>query len=137
LGLAFLFEGKIRLNLTYFISDPSLLPYTLFHEMTHMWLYDCLLDPGHTQRFYNKMREFEATGLPIDPDVHIHTRVAAEGKFVYSCPNCKNRWYLRDQLKYSGYCGHCFEKDGIEYFTMRLRPSDRRDDTPKSRDTAA
>lgn len=135
LGLAYLFEHKIRLNETYFAKDPSLLPYTLFHEMTHLWLYDCLLDPGHTRRFYNKMAEFEQTGLPVDPDVHIHTRVAPEGKYVYSCPNCKNRWYLRDRLRYSIYCGHCFDRDGVEYYAKRVR-------TPKpsparEKDTAA
>lgn len=121
LGLAYLFEHKIRLNQAYFAKDPSLLPYTLFHELTHLWLYDCMLDPGHTRRFYNKMQEFESTGLPIDPDVHIHTRVAPEGKFVYSCPNCKNRWYLRDRLSYSIYCGHCFDKEGVEYYAKRLK----------------
>jgi predicted SprT family Zn-dependent metalloprotease len=121
LGLAYLFEHKIRLNQAYFAKDPSLLPYTLFHEMTHLWLYDCFLDPGHTHRFYNKMAEFQSTGLLVDPDVHIHTRVAPEGKFVYSCPNCKNRWYLRDRLRYSIYCGHCFDKNGVEYYAKRLK----------------
>jgi predicted SprT family Zn-dependent metalloprotease len=125
LGLAYLFEHKIRLNEAYFAKDPSLLPYTLFHEMTHLWLYDCLLDPGHTRRFYNKMAEFETTGLPVDPDVHIHTRVAPEGKYVYSCPNCKNRWYLRDRLKYSIYCGHCFDREGVEYYAKRVRTGSR------------
>jgi predicted SprT family Zn-dependent metalloprotease len=121
LGLAFLFEHKIRLNFSYFRKDPSLLPYTLFHEMTHIWLYDCMLDPGHTQRFYNKMAEFQATGLAVDPDVHVHRRIAPEGKFVYICPNCSNRWFMRDRLKYSIYCGHCFDREGIEYIARRLR----------------
>ena len=118
LGLAYLFERKVKLNQTYFMDDPSLLPYTLFHELTHLWLYDCGLDPGHTHRFYAKMKEFESTDLPIDPDVHIHRRVAPEGKFVYSCPNCKNRWYLRESLNYSIYCGHCFDRDGVEYYAI-------------------
>lgn len=129
LGLAYLFEHKIRLNQSYFAKDPSLLPYTLFHEMTHLWLYDCLLDPGHTRRFYNKMDEFAQTGLPVDPDVHIHTRVAPEGKYVYSCPNCKNRWYLRDRLRYSIYCGHCFDREGIEYYAKRVRTTGRNPET--------
>ena len=119
-GLAYLFEHKIRLNQAYFASDSGLMPYTLFHEMTHLWLYDCLLDPGHTRRFYKKMAEFSATGYPIDADVHIHTRIAAEGKFVYSCPNCNNRWYLRDCLGYAIYCGPCFDHNGIEYFAKPL-----------------
>lgn len=121
LGLAYLFEHKIRLNQTYFAQDPSLLPYTLFHELTHLWLYDCLLDPGHTQRFYNKMRDFEATGFPIDNEVHIHTRVALEGKYVYTCPNCRNRWYLRERLKHAIYCGHCYDKEGVEYYAKPLK----------------
>jgi predicted SprT family Zn-dependent metalloprotease len=137
LGLAYLFEHKIRLNLAYFAKDPSLLPYTLFHEMTHLWLYDCLLDPGHTRRFYNKMREFESTGLPIDPDVHIHVRVAPEGKHVYSCPNCKNRWYLRDRLTYSIYCGHCFDKEGVEYYAKRLKTVQRPTLNPPDSESAA
>lgn len=120
LGLAYLFEHKIRLNQIYFAKDPRLLPYTLFHELTHLWLYDCLLDPGHTQRFYKKMSEFASTGLPIDNEVHIHTRIAIEGKHVYSCPNCKNRWYLRERLNYTIYCGHCFDKEGVEYFAELL-----------------
>lgn len=119
LGLAYLFEHKIRLNLSYFQNDPSLLPYTLFHEMTHIWLYDCLLDPGHTQRFYNKMGEFQITGLSIDPDVHVHRRIAPEGKFVYICPNCSNRWYMRERLKHSIYCGHCYDREGVEFFAKR------------------
>ena len=121
LGLAYLFEHRIRLNQTYFASEAALMPYTLFHEMTHLWLYDCMLDPGHTRRFYKKMAEFTATGFAIDPDVHVHTRIAAEGKFVYSCPNCNNRWYLRDRLGYAIYCGHCFDKDGVEYFAKPLQ----------------
>lgn len=137
LGLAYLFEHKIRLNLAYFAGDPSLLPYTLFHEMTHLWLYDCLLDPGHTRRFYNKMTEFESTGLPVDPDVHIHTRVAPEGKFVYTCPNCRNRWYLRDRLRYAIYCGHCFDKEGVEYYAKRLKTPPRPDAREPGTDSAA
>ena len=135
LGLAYLFEHKIRLNQAYFANDPSLLPYTLFHEMTHLWLYDCLLDPGHTRRFYNKMAEFERTGLPIDPDVHIHSRVAPEGKFIYCCPNCKNRWYLRDVLRYSIYCGHCYDREGIEYYAKRLKTITRPDARPTASDS--
>jgi predicted SprT family Zn-dependent metalloprotease len=137
LGLAYLFEHKIRLNEAYFAEDPSLLPYTLFHELTHLWLYDCLYDPGHTRRFYNKMQEFSRTGLPIDPDVHIHTRVAAEGKYVYSCPNCKNRWYLRDRLTYSIYCGHCFDREGVEYYARRMRAAVDRNRGDEGSDSAA
>ena len=122
LGLAYLFEHKIRLNQTYFAEDPALLPYTLFHEMTHLWLYDCMLDPGHTRRFYRKMSEFAQTGLPVDPDVHIHTRVAAESKFVYVCPNCRNRWYVRERLTHLIYCGHCFEREGTEYHAELMIP---------------
>jgi hypothetical protein len=116
LGLALLFEHKIRLNEHYFAEDPRLLPYTLFHEMTHIWLYNCLLDPGHTRRFYNKMTEFESTGLPIDPSVHIHGRMSPEAKFVYKCPNCLNRWYLRDKLSGKIFCGHCFDREKNEYY---------------------
>ncbi len=120
LGLAYLFERKIKLNLNYFSRDPRLLPYTLFHELTHLWLYDCLLDPGHTRRFYAKMSEFRMTGLPIDQAVHIHRRLAPEAKYIYSCPNCKNRWYVRKKLRHAIYCGHCHEKNGEEHFAQLL-----------------
>ncbi len=121
LGLAYLFEHKIRLNLSYFRTDPSLLPYTLFHEMTHIWLYDCMFDPGHTKRFYNKMSEFQVTGLAVDPDVHVHRRIAPEGKFVYICPNCSNRWFMRERLTYTIFCGHCFDREGVEYFAKQRK----------------
>jgi predicted SprT family Zn-dependent metalloprotease len=121
LGLAYLFEHKIRLNLSYFRKDPSLLPYTLFHEMTHIWLYDCMLDPGHTKRFYNKMSEFQITGLAVDLDLHVHRRIAPEGKFVYICPNCSNRWFMRERLRYTIFCGHCFDREGIEYFAIQRK----------------
>lgn len=128
LGLAYLFEHKIRLNLSYFRKDPTLLPYTLFHEMTHIWLYDCMLDPGHTKRFYNKMSEFQVTGLAVDPDVHIHRRIAPEGNFVYICPNCSNRWFMRERLKYTIFCGHCFDREGVEYFAKpRKQPKPQSD----------
>ena len=123
LGLAYLFERKITLNQKYFAKDPRLLPYTLFHELTHVWLYDCLMDPGHNRRFYAKMNEFRGTGLPVDQGVHIHRRLAPEAKYIYSCPNCENRWYLREKLRNAMYCGHCFEKSGDEFFT---RPLERR-----------
>jgi predicted SprT family Zn-dependent metalloprotease len=128
LGLAYLFEHKIRLNLFYFRKDPTLLPYTLFHEMTHIWLYDCMFDPGHTKRFYNKMSEFQVTGLAVDPDVHVHRRIAPEGKFVYICPNCSNRWFMRERLKYTIFCGHCFDREGVEYFAKpRKQPKPQSD----------
>ena len=124
-GLAYLFEHRIRLNETYFAANPSLLPYTLFHELTHLWLYDCHLDPGHTRRFYEKMAEFSQTGFPIDDDIHVHRRVAPEGKYVYSCPNCHNRWYLREEPAKSIYCGHCYHREGVEFFAKPLPPGRR------------
>lgn len=130
LGLALLFEHKIRLNETYFSGDPALLPYTLFHEMIHLWLYDCHFDPGHTKRFYVKMDEFRATGLPIDETVHVHSRIVPESSLVYQCPNCLNRWYLKEALKTSIYCGHCHDLDKTEHYPTRIkgkgpRPTDR------------
>ena len=119
-GLAVLFENKIRLSLSYFANNPQFLPYTIFHEMTHLWLYHSGYDPGHTRRFYKKMLEFEQTGYQIDPEVHIHTRLAAEGSYVYICNNCENRWHLKEQLDYHIYCALCFRKNGIEHYaTLR------------------
>jgi predicted SprT family Zn-dependent metalloprotease len=133
LGLAYLFERKIKLNLNYFSRDPRLLPYTLFHELIHVWLYDCLLDPGHTRRFYVKMNEFRATGLPVDQAVHIHRRLAPEAKYIYSCPNCQNRWYVREKLRHAIYCGHCFEKTGKEFFARPLERHCREPDPAPAR----
>lgn len=116
LGLAYLFERRIVLNRRHFETDRSRLPHTLFHELTHLWLYDCQLDPGHTARFYKKMKDFDKTGYPQDPSVHVHTRVASEGRHVYSCPNCQNRWFLKREISYSLYCGPCFDREGMEYF---------------------
>jgi len=130
LGLAFLFEHKIRLNEVYFGSDPRLLPYTLFHEMTHLWLYSCGFDPGHTRRFYRKMEAFEATGLPVDPSVHIHSRIAPEAQFVYICPNCSNRWYMREPLRHKIYCGHCYDREGVEYFARPTQAAASLKDAP-------
>jgi predicted SprT family Zn-dependent metalloprotease len=115
-GLAVLFENKIRISLNYFANNPQLLPYTIFHEMTHLWLYHCGFDPGHTRRFYQKMLEFEKTGFLIDPEVHVHTRLAAEGTYVYICNNCENRWHLREELNHEIYCALCFRKEGVEHF---------------------
>ena len=83
LGSADLCSHQIHLNGKYFRSKPKLLPYTIFHEMTHIWLYDCYRDPSHTRTFYKKMSEFDSTGLDIDQDVHIHRRMAPERKNIY------------------------------------------------------
>jgi predicted SprT family Zn-dependent metalloprotease len=115
-GLAVLFENKIRLSLHYFLANPQFLPYTIFHEMTHLWLYHLGFDPGHTRRFYQKMLEFDETGYLIDPEVHVHTRLAAEGRYVYICKNCENRWHLREQLSHNIYCALCFKKSGVEHY---------------------
>ena len=62
------------------------------------------------------MKEFEGTRLPIDSQVHIHSRVVAESSCIYCCPNCDNRWYLKEIVSYTIYCGHCFDKYGVEHF---------------------
>ncbi len=119
LGMAHLFESKITLNSRYFMRDPRLLPYTLFHELVHLWLYDCFLDPGHTWRFYDKMRTFESTGLPVDSEVHIHKRKQSESKFILLCSSCRQRWFLNKLPKKYGYCGSCY---GIHRRKWLLKP---------------
>ncbi len=121
LGMAVLGEGKIRLNHDYFSMRPAGLPYTLFHEMVHMWLYDCDLDPGHTRRFYQKMMSFLETGLPVDPEVYVHRRLAPEAKFVYRCPGCQQRWYTRDRSAERLYCGYCFENSAQRHYPTLIR----------------
>jgi predicted SprT family Zn-dependent metalloprotease len=113
LGSASVYAGKIRLNQNYFEVQPQLLPYTLYHELTHQWLYDCHFDPGHTKRFYNKMKQFESTGLPVDPSVHIHKRIQSEGQYVYTCPQCEKRWYNNKRYRRAFYCGPCHEENGM------------------------
>lgn len=120
LGLTFLFERLIRLNYNYFCYSPINLPYTIFHEMTHIWLYDCNLDPSHTWRFYKKMEEFSVCMLPIDPAAHVHTRIAHEATNVYSCPLCMNRWFKKDQLEHKIFCGPCFDRTGEKYFAVKF-----------------
>lgn len=116
LGLANLFARSIKLNQRYFSTDPKLLPYTLFHELTHLFLYDCYFDPGHTRRFYLKMKDFERTGLPIDKQVHIHRRIANESRYVYVCPGCDHRWYVNERAHKRLSCGHCWEhKEKTEF----------------------
>jgi predicted SprT family Zn-dependent metalloprotease len=115
-GLALLFENKIRLNQNYFSANPERLAYTIFHEMTHLWLYHCGHDPGHTARFYAKMDEFSETGFAVDGDVHVHMKLVPEAKFIYRCTNCRNRWHCRDILDYPIYCGLCFKHEQTEYF---------------------
>jgi predicted SprT family Zn-dependent metalloprotease len=110
LGQAELFSHVITLNEDYFGNDPRLLPYSLYHELVHLWLYDCHLDPGHTRRFYRKMGDFFATGLPIDPDVHIHKRLPSEAKFVYLCDSCGNRWYVNQSASRQTICGYCHDR---------------------------
>lgn len=125
MGMAYLFEGKIKLNAPYFLRDPRLLPYTLFHELVHLWLYDSYLDPGHTWRFYEKMKTFESTGLPVDRDVHIHKRKQSESKFILCCTGCNQRWFLKKLPSRYGYCGQCFqektEKRSLNVFRNPLR----------------
>jgi predicted SprT family Zn-dependent metalloprotease len=116
IGLALLFENRIKLSEAYFCRSPHYLPYTVFHELTHLWLYHQGFDPGHTSKFYEKMKEFTQTGYLVDPEVHIHTRLAPESKYVYTCENCSNRWHLRDQLDYEIFCGHCWRVEKNRYY---------------------
>lgn len=116
IGLALLFENKIRLSESYFLEHPHYLPYAMFHEMTHLWLYHSGHDPGHTRRFYRKMQEFIETGYLVDPEVHVHSRLAAEAKYIYSCQNCQNRWHIRETLKHDIFCGLCWRKEKTKHF---------------------
>jgi predicted SprT family Zn-dependent metalloprotease len=129
LGLADMPKHEIRLNKSYFLNDPKLLPYTLFHEMIHLWLFDCYLDPGHTRRFYLKMSQFEKTALPIDQAVHIHSRLSAEGNYIYICPSCDSRWYLARMQRKAFACGHCWETKKNEVYPAYFSKAGRIEDT--------
>lgn len=123
LGQANLFENRVRLNERYFAREPALLPYTLFHELIHLWLYNCFLDPGHTERFYRKMDTFRATGLPMDHGVYIHQRPHPDGKYVSLCPNCNNRWHAQRPQKRVMFCGYCFDREGVRYYPRPVKGS--------------
>jgi predicted SprT family Zn-dependent metalloprotease len=125
IGLALLFENKIRLSESYFLEHPHYLPYAVFHEMCHLWLYHCGFDPGHTRRFYKKMEAFTSTGYLVDPEVHVHTRLAPEGKYIYLCTNCDNRWHLREPLKHEIFCGLCWKQEGAMYYASLTLKSGR------------
>ncbi len=107
LGTADLHDRIITLNQNYFSNTPHLLPYTMFHEIIHIWLYDCDIDPGHTKRFYKKMAEFSETGLPLDTKVHIHIRAIAEGGLMYRCPSCNYKWFTSKKLGKNTVCDSC------------------------------
>ena len=127
LGSASLFERKIKLNFLYFSKKPAILPYTLFHKLVHLWLYDCEYDPGHTHRFYRKMLEFLKTGLPVDPQVHIHKRLSSEAPFMYMCKSCGQRWHVNDHKVSKMYCDHCYS-----HLKIQQRPSLAHARDPKS-----
>ena len=124
LGEADLFHGMIRLNSSYFMNSPEVLPYTLFHEMIHLWLYDCGRDPAHTRKFYEKMATFDELGLPVDHKVHIHKRQVKEGQFVYKCGECSFKWFHRSKAKYAAICGFCEKHHGKKVW-VRLVSSPR------------
>lgn len=121
IGLAMLFENRIRLNESYFAANPHYMPYTLFHELTHLWLYHQGFDPGHTKRFYLKMQEFCTTGYLVDPEVYVHSRLAAECRYVYTCAKCQNHWHLRDEISYDIFCGLCWRKHRTKFIAALTR----------------
>lgn len=115
LGLSFVFDHLIQLNLQYFSEFPERLAHTLFHELTHLWLYDCNFDPGHTKRFFKKMTEFTTTGFQVDHELADASPYAREAPFVYHCQKCSRRWHLHQALSYSIYCGQCFDQSHVRY----------------------
>jgi predicted SprT family Zn-dependent metalloprotease len=135
LGEADLFHGLIRLNSKYFLCNSEMLPYTLFHEMVHLWLYDCERDPAHTRKFYEKMDSFELLGLPIDHKVHIHKRQVNDGQFVYKCAGCQFKWFHRSKAKYAAICGFCEKHQGQKIWVKLV--SSPRGDSPRSRGNIA
>jgi SprT-like family len=80
LGMCYPERRRIALNEPYFLKNPRYLPYTLYHEMVHMFLYDAGRPWGHTREFYALMEEFPSEKYPTDPNVHIHGRQARSGK---------------------------------------------------------
>jgi predicted SprT family Zn-dependent metalloprotease len=79
LGMCYPERRRIALNEDYFLREPRYLPYTLHHEMVHLFLWDAGRDWGHTREFYALMEEFPADLYPADPNVHVHARQARAG----------------------------------------------------------
>jgi predicted SprT family Zn-dependent metalloprotease len=115
LGISFIFDHLIQLNIEYFKEFPQRLAHTLFHELTHLWLYDCNHDPGHTERFFIKMADFNGTGYPFDHEMTTLSRSVKEAPFIYRCSRCSRRWYLHQVSSYSIYCGQCYDHLNIQY----------------------
>jgi predicted SprT family Zn-dependent metalloprotease len=80
IGMCYPTKRRIVVNENYFLTWPSYLPYTLYHEMVHLFLYDIQQPWGHTKEFYAIMEDFPSHIYPIDPNVHIHERHAKAGR---------------------------------------------------------
>lgn len=78
LGLCYPETRKIHLNFEYFSKKTSYLPYTLYHEMVHQFLFDMKKPWHHTTEFYFLMGLFPNC-YARDPNVHIHMRQAQAG----------------------------------------------------------
>ncbi len=115
LGISFIFDHLIQLNIQYFREFPDRLAHTLFHELTHLWLYDCNLDPGHTERFFMKMADFKGTGYPLDHEMAALSCCVKEAPFIYHCTRCHRRWHLHQVSSYSIYCGQCYDHLNVQY----------------------
>ena len=78
-GMCYPEKRKIVLNQNYFLKNPQYLPYTLYHELVHLFLFDAGRPWGHTKEFYLLMEDFPVHKHPLDPNVHIHEQRAHAG----------------------------------------------------------
>jgi predicted SprT family Zn-dependent metalloprotease len=84
LGMCYAHKRRLVFNENYFSLNPHLLPYTLFHELVHLFLFDLKKPWGHTKEFYALMEEFPHERYSVDTKVHIHMKAAAAGKKLKS-----------------------------------------------------
>jgi predicted SprT family Zn-dependent metalloprotease len=82
LGLCYPTKRLIKINSSYFASRLVFLPYTVFHELIHLFLYDLNHPWGHTAEFYALMECFPLEKYMKDPNVHIHEKQEERGKKV-------------------------------------------------------
>lgn len=82
LGICYPEDRVIRLSASYFSRYARLLPYTLYHEMVHQFLFDIKRPWSHNEQFYYLMELFPRA-YEVDRNVHIHMRSAEKGRRIW------------------------------------------------------
>ena len=91
LGLCYPTKRLIKINVSYFSERVAFLPYTVFHELVHLFLYDLGRPWGHTAEFYSLMECFPVERYMKDPNVHIHEKQEQKGRAVNARHDAEGR----------------------------------------------